>query len=143
MHRRRRFGRAHDGGAARTPDRERHRVADALRDLGNQRRRNVHRVGLLQADEPQLQGQRAEQIVAAGAVLLDQAQPPEAHHVGMGLGGRHVGFARQVFQRHRPAVVHQRAQQLATHFDALDAALGGAVGVIGCHGPPWRLVVRS
>jgi len=38
---------------------------------------------------------------------------------------------------------HQRAQQLATHFDALDAALGGAVGVIGCHGTPWRLVVRS
>jgi hypothetical protein len=56
---------------------------------------------------------------------------PEAHQIGVGLGRRHAGFARQVLQRHRPAVVHQRQQQLAADLDALDAALGGAVGLAG------------
>ncbi len=75
VHGRRRLRHAHDGGAAVAPHRDRHRVADLLRQLGNERRGDVHRVGLLQADQPQLQSQRAEQIVAAAAVLLDQ---PEA-----------------------------------------------------------------
>ncbi|MNS92963.1 hypothetical protein D3C72_1271130 [compost metagenome] len=133
VHRRRRLGRAHDGRAARAPHGQRHGVADLLRQLADQRRGDVHRVGLLQADQPQLQGQRAEQIVAADAVLLDEAQPAEAHHVRVGLGGRHVRFAGKVFERHRAAVVHQRAQQLPADLDALDAALG-AVGVSRCHG---------
>ena len=41
----------------------------------------------------------------------------------MGLGRAHAGLARQVLQRHRPAVVRQRTQQLAADLDALDAAL--------------------
>ena len=42
-------------------------------------------------------------------------------------------LAGKVFERHRAAVVHQRAQQLPADFDALDAALG-AVGVNSRHG---------
>lgn len=105
-----------------------------VRQRGHERRGKVHRIGLLQADQPQLQGERTEQIVATGAVLLDQPEPAEADQVGVRLGGRHVGLPREILQRHRPAVVHQCAQQLAAHLDALDAALR-AISVVSGHDP--------
>ena len=92
------------------------------RQLGQQRRRDAHRVGLLQADQAELQRQRPERVAAAGAVLLDQADVAEAHQVRMGLGRRHAGVGGEVFQRHRAAMVGQCVQQAAADLDALDAA---------------------
>jgi len=60
--------------------------------------------------------------VAAQRVLLDQPQFAEAHQVGVGFGGRHVGLAGQVFQRHLPARAGQGLQQLSAHFHTLDAS---------------------
>ena len=69
-----------------------------------------------------LQRQRPERVVPAGAVLLHQADVAKAHQVRMRLGRRHAGVGRQVFQRHRAAVVGQRVQQAPADFDTLDAA---------------------
>ena len=132
VHGRRRFLDAHDGGAAVAPHRQRHRVAQPLRQLAQQRRGQAHGVELLQADEAELQRQRAEPVAAGGLVLRDEAQLAVAHQVRMRLRGRHAGFARQVLQRHGTAVVGERDEQLPAHLDALDAAL--PVGDLAVHG---------
>ena len=123
VHGRRRFLDAHDGGPPVAPDSDRHRVADLVRQVAQQRRRKPNRVELLQADQTQLQGQRPEPVAAAAFVLRDQAELAEAHEVRVGLGRRHAGVAREVFQGHRPARVRERQQQLPADLHALDAAL--------------------
>jgi hypothetical protein len=124
VHGRRSFGHADDGRPAGAPDGDGDGVADVQRQLLDDRRGQPHRVVLLQADEPQLQRQRPEAVGSAAAVLLYQPQLDEADQIGMRLGGRHAGFPRQVFQRHRPAMVGQGQQQLAADLDALNATRG-------------------
>ena len=140
----------HRSGGA--PHRRGNRQAGAQgkpRQLGDD---ESHRVDLLQADQPQLHRQRAKPVVPAERVLLDQADLAEAHQVGMRLGWRHVGRARQVLQGHGPPEPRQRLQQLAADFDALDAtraamAVGIAValgiGILGKGGGGWRLGGRT
>jgi hypothetical protein len=131
VHGGRAFFQPHEGRAAIAPDRDAHGLADRQRQRRQLGAGQADRVGLLQADQPQLQRQCAEAVAAAGRLLLDEAELAEAHQVGMGLGRRHVGLAGQVLQRHRPAVVHQRQQQPPAHLDALDAARAALAIVFG------------
>ena len=120
-----------DGRAVVAPDRHRHRRTHAQRQAGQLGNGHAHGVFLLQADQAQLHGQRAQAVVAGGAVLFDQAQLAKADQVRVRFGGRHPGGARQVFERHGPPGVHQRLEQLAAHLHALDAARGARWRAIG------------
>jgi hypothetical protein len=95
-----------------------------LRQGGQLSNRHAHRVGLLQADEPHLNGQRPQAVMAADAILLHQAQLAKAHQIGVGLGRRHLGLACQILERHAPARARQHLEQLAADFHALYAARG-------------------
>ena len=77
---------AHHRRPAVAPHRHAHGVAERARQLADQRRGQAHRVVLLQADQPQLHGQRAQAVAARLRVLLDQPELAEAHQVGVGLG---------------------------------------------------------
>ncbi|OIQ80806.1 hypothetical protein GALL_374280 [mine drainage metagenome] len=121
---------AHDGRSAVAPQRDRRGVARRLRQIGQQRRGQAHRVVLLQADQAELQRQRPESV-AAGGVLLDQPELAEAHQIGMRLARGHVGFVRQVLERQRTPDMRQRQQQPAADFDALDAARAADRTVVG------------
>ena len=51
-------------------------------------------------------------VAAAGAVLFDQPEAHEAHHVGMSLGGSHACAGREIAQHHRPISFREHPKQL-------------------------------
>ena len=99
VHRRRRLGDAHQRRPAMAPDGDRHGVAGGARQLVDALGGQAHRVVLLQADQAHLQRERAQAVAAALGLALDQAQLDEAHQVGVGLAGGHVGGGGEVLQR--------------------------------------------
>ena len=122
-----------DDRPAAAPDGGRHRAAGAQRQAGHLGNHQTHRVQLLQADQAQLHGQRPQAVVPTQRVLLNQPHLAKTHQIGMRLGRRQAGRTRQVFQGHGAARTRQRLQQLAAHFNALDApwpAPAGGLGVV-------------
>jgi hypothetical protein len=75
-----------------------------------------------QADDTEFERQRAEFVTPGRWILLDQSDAREAHEIGMRLGGRHAGLARQIAQHHRLAAARQSVQQFAADFDRLNTA---------------------
>ena len=114
------------------PHGDRDRVAGGARELVDQRRREAHRVVLLQADQAHLQRERAQAVAAAIALALDQPELDEAHEIGMRLGRRHRGRACEILQRQRLAVVREGEQQAPADLDALDAARLGIARAAAC-----------
>ena len=82
--------------------------------------RDPHRRQAAQADESELQCQRAEFIAAGGIILLDQPETGKADEIRMGLGRRHASFACEVAQHHRLAGFGKCAQQRAANLDGLN-----------------------
>ncbi|MCY1382916.1 hypothetical protein D9M69_709900 [compost metagenome] len=76
----------------------------------------------MQGRQPQLQRERAQFVLAGVRILPDQAEVAIADEIGMGVGARHAGGLGQCAQRQRGRVIQQREQELAAHFDGLDAA---------------------
>ncbi len=63
-----------DDRRAAAPDRRRYRAADLLRQRRQLGDRQPNRIDLLQADQPELDRQRPQAVVAADRILLDQAE---------------------------------------------------------------------
>jgi hypothetical protein len=104
------------------PDGDGAGLAGLVRERLDQRRGQPHRVVLVQRDQAHLQRERPQAVAARLGLALHQAEAAVADEVRMRLGRGHAGGRGQVFQRERAAVVGERAQQLAAHLDALDAA---------------------
>ena len=72
------------------------------------------------------QGEGAQAVAAADAVLLDELHLAEAHEIGMGLARRHACRVREAAQHHWLDRVREDPQEAPSNFDRLDAARRGA-----------------
>jgi hypothetical protein len=126
------FLEADDRRPVRSPHGERRRLPDAVREGGDLRRRDAHRLEPLQARESHLESEGAQFVAAGRRILVDQAELAEAHEVRMRLRRRHAGLAREIAQHHRRPAAAQRGQQLPADLDRLNAA------TFLVHGAPSR-----
>ena len=117
-----RVDQAHDGGAMVAPDGQRHAVSGLLGQRQCKWCCFAHRVQILKTHQTQLNGRRAQPVVACGAVLLDQSDLAKAHQIRVRTPRRHGGGPCQIAQGHGTTVCSQGLQQGAPYFDGLYAS---------------------
>ena len=108
-----RLGDINDRGPLIPQHRKPYGLIDVCRQTSDHRDGNAHRVEQMQADQAELQRERAQLVAASQRVLLDQPKAAETDQIGMSLRRGHAGLLCQVAQTEWSACFDQCGQQPA------------------------------